>query len=139
MVTTLQLEVAKRLMAKPGDADYGVLTLLVQLDYQPLEWFRIPASCFFPEPDVDSACVVLARRSQPLLNAEQRELFTSVVKRSFSQRRKMMAKLLKADWEADTLASAFAFVQLPLQIRAEALSLEQFVSLTRFLHERRNI
>jgi 16S rRNA (adenine1518-N6/adenine1519-N6)-dimethyltransferase len=139
MVATLQLEVAKRLMAKPGDADYGVLTLLVQLDYQPIEWFRIPASCFFPEPTVDSACVVLVRRAQRLLGLEQRKTFASIVKRGFSQRRKMMAKLLKADWAAVTLESAFAFVALSLQIRAEALSLDQFVSLTRFLHERRNL
>jgi 16S rRNA (adenine1518-N6/adenine1519-N6)-dimethyltransferase len=138
MVVTLQLEVAKRLMAKPGAADYGVLTLLVQLDYQPVEWFRIPAGCFFPEPDVDSACVVLMRRAQALLSFEQRKTFASIVKRSFSQRRKMMAKLLKADWAAATLMDAFAFVPLSLQIRAEALSLNQFVSLTRFLHERRN-
>ena len=67
MVATLQLEVARRLMAKPGDKDYGILTLLVQLDYEPCDWFRIPASCFFPEPDVDSACVVLARRANTAL------------------------------------------------------------------------
>jgi 16S rRNA (adenine1518-N6/adenine1519-N6)-dimethyltransferase len=48
MVATLQLEVAQRLMAKAGDDDYGVLTLLVQLDYEPREWFKIPAGCFFP-------------------------------------------------------------------------------------------
>ena len=67
MVATLQLEVARRLMAGTGDEDYGVLTLLVQLDYEPREWFKIPAGCFFPAPDVDSACVVLIRRAQPLL------------------------------------------------------------------------
>ena len=48
MVCTLQLEVANRLVARPGDKDYGVLTLLVQLDYEPQASFKIPASCFFP-------------------------------------------------------------------------------------------
>jgi len=139
MVATLQIEVAKRLMAKPGSPDYGVLTLLVQLDYEPLDWFKIPASCFFPEPGVDSACVVLARRTTPLLSADQREKFTAIVKRGFSQRRKMMAKLLKADWAADILERAFAGVPLAPQTRAEAVSLEQFVTLTRFLHERRDL
>ena len=95
MVATLQLEVAKRLMAKPGTPDYGVLTLLVQLDYEPQSWFKIPASCFFPEPDVDSACVCLARREQALLAPAARDTFARIVKRSFSQRRKMMLKLLK--------------------------------------------
>lgn len=139
MVATLQLEVAKRLMAKPDDADYGVLSLLVQLDYQPVNWFKIPASCFFPAPEVDSACVELVRRPQPLLSAAQRETFARIVKRGFSQRRKMMAKLLKADWPAATLERAMAELPLVLQTRAEAVSLDQFVSLTRSLHERRNL
>jgi 16S rRNA (adenine1518-N6/adenine1519-N6)-dimethyltransferase len=138
LVATLQLEVAHRLMSKPGDRDYGVLTLLVQLHYKPLDWFKIPASCFFPEPDVDSACVALVRRSEPLLSSERRETFATIVKRSFSQRRKMMAKLLRADWPADTVAQSFAELGLPLQTRGEAVSLDQFISLTNFLHERRN-
>jgi 16S rRNA (adenine1518-N6/adenine1519-N6)-dimethyltransferase len=134
LVATLQLEVAKRLMANAGDADYGVLTLLVQLDYEPVEWFKIPAGCFFPEPDVDSGCVVLVRRAQPLLNSETRPVFSSIVKRSFSQRRKMMAKLLKTDWPASSLERAFAAIGLPLQTRAEAVTLDQFTALTRNLH-----
>lgn len=138
MVATLQLDVAKRLMAKPGDPDYGVLTLLVQLDYEPLDWFKIPAGCFFPEPDVDSACVAMVRRNQNLLSAEQRVSFASIVKRGFSQRRKMMAKLLKEDWAADTLEHALARVPLAPQTRAEAVSLDQFVSLTLLLSERRD-
>ena len=67
LVATLQLEVAQRLMARPDDDDYGVLTLLVQLDFEPRGWFKIPPGCFFPSPDVDSACVYLVRRAQPLL------------------------------------------------------------------------
>ena len=67
MVVTLQLEVARRLMAGAGDDDYGILTLLVQLNYEPRDWFKIPSGCFFPTPDVDSACVVLARRQKPLV------------------------------------------------------------------------
>jgi len=97
MVATLQLEVAQRLMAKAGDEDYGILTLLIQLGYEPREWFKIPASCFFPKPDVDSACVVLVRRAAPLLPENQRETFVKIVKRAFSQRRKMMLKLLRED------------------------------------------
>src|SRR5206468_3972403 len=71
MVATLQVEVARRLVASPRDEDYGVLTLLVQFQYEPEGMFKIPPSCFFPEPDVDSACVKLVPRSQPLLAPEQ--------------------------------------------------------------------
>jgi 16S rRNA (adenine1518-N6/adenine1519-N6)-dimethyltransferase len=130
MVATLQLEVAQRLMAKAGDDDYGVLTLLVQLNYEPREWFKIPAGCFFPAPDVDSACVVLIRRARPLLPENQHAAFVKIVKRAFSQRRKMMLKLLREDWPAEKLTQAFEELNISSQERAEKLGLEQFVALT---------
>ena len=138
MVATLQLEVAKRLMASPGEKDYGVLTLLVQLNYQPQDWFKVPAGCFFPKPEVDSACVCLVRRPQPLLTPEQSKLFARIVKRAFSQRRKMMLKLLREDWSLADLEYAFGQLQLSPSARGESVTLERFVNLTRLLDERRN-
>ena len=133
MVATLQLEVARRLMARAGDKDYGLLTLLVQLDFEPRDWFKVPAGCFFPQPDVDSACVILERRRQPSLPEELRGNYHAIVKRAFSQRRKMMFKLLKADWPETLLMKAFAEASLSPQVRAEAVSVEQFVALTSLL------
>ena len=130
IVATLQLEVAKRLMAQADDDNYGVLTLLVQIDFEPRGSFKIPPECFFPSPDVDSACVCLVRRATPLLPENLRATFVKIVKRGFSQRRKMMLKLLKQDWAADKLAAAFAELKISPQERAEKLSLEQFVQLT---------
>lgn len=133
MTVTLQLEVAQRLMAQADDDDYGVLTLLVQLDYEPRGWFRIPAGCFFPAPNVDSACVNLVRRESPLLPDEHRSVFVKIVKRAFSQRRKMMLKLLKTEWPLEKLQAAFATLNISPQERAEKLSLAQFVNLTEHL------
>ena len=133
IVATVQLEVAKRLMAQADDYNYGVLTLLVQIDFEPRDWFKIPPECFFPSPDVDSACVCLVRRATPLLPENLRPAFVKIVKRGFSQRRKMMLKLLKQDWAADKLAAAFAELKISPQERAEKLSLEQFVELTKLL------
>ena len=133
IVATLQLEVALRLMAPPDDDHYGILSLLVQLDFEPRGWFKIPPGCFFPEPDVDSACVCLIRRAAPLLAEEQRELFYRLVKKSFSQRRKMMLKLLKQEWPKEKLEVAFAELKISQQERAEKLSLEHFVALTEML------
>jgi len=130
IVATLQIEVAKRLMAQPGNADYGLLTLLVQLDYQPQGWFKIGASCFFPAPDVDSACICLLQRARPLLSPERKETYIRIVKRSFSQRRKRMFKLLKEDWPLRLLQEAFESERLSPQARAEEVSVERFVSLT---------
>ena len=134
MVATLQLEVAQRLVAATDDDDYGVLGLLVRLQFQPLECFKIPAACFFPVPNVDSACVSLARHPEPLLPAGSRAVFVKIVKRGFSQRRKMMFNLLKQDWPKESLARAFVEIGISPQIRAEKVSLEQFVQLTQILH-----
>jgi 16S rRNA (adenine1518-N6/adenine1519-N6)-dimethyltransferase len=133
MIVTLQLEVATRLMAEPGQKDYGVFTLLVHVEYKPDRFFKIPASCFFPEPDVDSACISLERRVPPFLAPRQKSVFARIVKRSFSQRRKMMLKLLKEDWPANKLERVFEQLRLPIQSRAENASLEQYVALTQEL------
>ena len=133
IVATLQLEVAQRLMAATDDDHYGILTLLVQLDFEPRGWFRIPPGCFFPTPEVDSACVCLVRRAVPLLPEAQRGLFRRLVKKSFSQRRKMMLKLLKQEWPKEKLAAAFAELGISPLERAEKLSLAQFVALVKIL------
>jgi 16S rRNA (adenine1518-N6/adenine1519-N6)-dimethyltransferase len=133
LVATLQIEVAQRIMAPPGDPNYGVLSLLLQLNFAPRSSFKIPASCFFPQPDVDSACVCLRRREDRPLRAAGEELFFRIVKRSFSQRRKMMFKLLRVDWPETRLAKAFEQAAIPAGARAETVSREQFVRLTELL------
>jgi 16S rRNA (adenine1518-N6/adenine1519-N6)-dimethyltransferase len=82
---------------------------------------------------VDSACLTLVRRPQPLLTPAQTKVFVRIVKQAFSQRRKMMAKLLRADWPEEKLAAAMNELGLPPQIRAEAVTLAQFVRLTQLL------
>ena len=134
LVVTLQMEVAQRIVAPPDSAGYGLLSLLLQLRYLPSGLFKIPAACFFPAPDVDSACICLLRRPQSLLDIQEAALFKQIVKRAFSQRRKMMFKLLKEDWTGEKLEITFKKFAIPPQIRAEAVSLEQFIQITRELH-----
>jgi len=133
MVVTLQFEVAQRLTASPDSEHYGLLTLLVGLAYAPGPRFKIPGGCFFPSPDVMSACVTLVRRPVPLLPAEQTRAFARLVKLALSQRRKKMIKLLKAAWPLPQLEAAFAELGLDPLVRGEKLSLEQFVRLTQIL------
>ena len=129
IVTTVQIEVAHRIMTQPASADYGIMTLLMQLHYTPAGWFKIPAGCFHPPPEVDSACITLLCRPEPLLTPTQTEVFERIVKCAFSQRRKMMLKLLKGVWPEPRLASAMNEVHLPPNVRAEAVSLQQFADL----------
>jgi len=130
IVVTLQHEVAERVVAEPDCRDYGVLSLLVQLRYEPRGGFRLPASCFWPQPDVDSACVRLDRRAGPLL-ADPREIncFERLVRRAFSQRRKMIPKLLRQDWPAERLEEAMVAAVVDPKSRAEHVSLKQYVTM----------
>lgn len=136
IVTTLQKEVALRLRARADDPNYGLLSLLVQLRYQPLGTFKVPASCFFPEPDVDSACVTLERRTEPLLPPSLEPMYEKIVRQSFSQRRKIMFKLLRNLAAEPELSAAFSQAEIPVQARAETVSLEQFIQLSKALSQK---
>ena len=113
------------------------MSLLMQVCYAPRGIFKIPSSCFFPEPEVDSACIVLEKRPEPLVARERQAAFVRLVKCAFSQRRKMMMKLLKQFWPAERLTAAFAELGLDVKIRAERVSLDQFSKLLALLDQPR--
>ena len=135
LVITLQHEVARRICAKPGTKEYGRLTLLVQYNYVPDSMFKISPHCFFPEPRVDSACLTLNRRDKPLLPNTLLNTYTAIVKRAFSQRRKMMRKNLRGSWPDEQINEAMTAVELDEKIRAERVTLDQYARLTELLNE----
>ena len=135
LVVTVQWEVGQRLAAQHATREYSKLTLLVGCRYEVKEMFKISPHCFFPEPRVDSACITLDRRPEPLYPDALHKPFTTVVKRAFSQRRKMMRKNLKGGWPDEKLDAAMSAVGLDSKIRAEKVTLEQFVALTLKLHD----
>ncbi|MGZ5504307.1 MAG: 16S rRNA (adenine(1518)-N(6)/adenine(1519)-N(6))-dimethyltransferase RsmA [Chthoniobacterales bacterium] len=124
----LQKEMARRLSAQPRTSDYGALTLIMQLHYR-VEYLRtIPASVFLPRPEVESAFVKLEPREANELPACDAEHFVDLVRKGFSQRRKQLGKLLRADI-ADWSTAAAAIGCDP-RARAEELSLPQWTALT---------
>jgi 16S rRNA (adenine1518-N6/adenine1519-N6)-dimethyltransferase len=133
MVITLQYEVALRVRASAGNPHYGLLGLLMQLNYEPKGFYRLPAGSFFPRPEVDSACIVLRLRPNPPLDAIQEKAYRGLIKTGFSQRRKMMLKLLKGRWPEARLLEAFEKLKLSPQIRAEQVSRATFIELARLL------
>jgi 16S rRNA (adenine1518-N6/adenine1519-N6)-dimethyltransferase len=133
MIVTLQLEVVRRMLARPGSREYGVLALLIGLHYAAGEWFTIPRGSFYPEPNVDSGCIELLRRETQLLPPELCPVFKKIVKRVFGERRKKMMKLLNRDWPEAAVAEAFDALGLDEKIRAERVTLEQFTELTQRL------
>lgn len=128
-VFMLQKEVCDRLAAKCGDDSFGALSLLVQQHWQ-VEVLRvIPPSAFKPRPRVDSAVIRLTPRPAGSLPVFDRMLFDRLVRSGFSQRRKQMKKLLPpapGGWEA-----LVAALGKQATLRAEELSLEEWVALTR--------
>ena len=126
MVVTLQLEVIQRLRACCGSDEYGALTALVGLHYKPERWFKAPRGCFFPEPDVDSACLALRRRPDEALGNESQERYRDIVKLAFGQRRKTALKTLGAKWPMERLIAEFERLGIDQKARPERIEIETF-------------
>jgi 16S rRNA (adenine1518-N6/adenine1519-N6)-dimethyltransferase len=123
----LQKEMAMRLSASPCTHDYGALTLRVQLHHRVKYLRSVPATVFFPRPEVDSAIVRLVPRDPLELPDYDHELLLELIRIGFSQRRKQLGKLLREyarDWEP--LARR---VNFDANARAEELSLLQWIAL----------
>ena len=127
----LQDEMARRLSAKPRTADYGALTLRLQLHHH-VEYLRkIPRTVFVPQPEVASAIVRFTPRDQSRIEIFDYKFFRKIVRHGFSQRRKQLRNLLAADvgnWE-DTARK----IRAPLTARAEELSREQWIELANLI------
>lgn len=138
LVLMLQNEVADRLAAKAGDPDYGVLSVMIQYAAEVRKAFKVSANCFRPRPDVGSAVVVLRPRpEEALLSRDEESHFTTVVKAAFAHRRKTLINSLRDEgYEAPTATKAIASMQLSSTVRAETLTLEQFLTLTSRLAHR---
>jgi 16S rRNA (adenine1518-N6/adenine1519-N6)-dimethyltransferase len=133
LTVTLQAEVVERIRARHGTAAFGTLTLLLARAYRPVASFRIPATCFFPVPDVISGCVRLERRHRPLAGAEDLPAYRQIVRLAFAQRRKRLQKTLRGSWPEERLAKAWAQLGLHADVRAEAVPPEDFARLAGLL------
>lgn len=136
-VLMLQKEFIDRIIAKPRTKEYGVLSLRMQSEWVSKPVKTIPPEAFFPRPLIDSTVMVCELREDDLPVYDAR-LFDEIVRRGFSQRRKQIKKQLPdtADWER-----AAAEINVPITARAEEISLEQWVELTRIYddHPLKNI
>lgn len=140
-VVVVQQEVARRLAAAPGCADYGRLSLLAQYGWEVSKLFDVPRSAFFPQPDVDSACIRLLARGRPAVAVSDEAAFFGIVKAAFGQRRKTLVNCLNGlnAWTGRSdIEAALRRLELPLTIRGEALSISQFAALTQLLSGQRD-
>lgn len=131
-VLLIQKEVAERLAAKPGDM--SILAVSAQLFADVTVGDVVPAAMFTPPPKVDSQVVILKTRSQPFLTDVDEKDFFRVVKAGFSAKRKQLRSSLSGGL-AISKQDAEVLLQkagISPDLRAEALSLDQWVDLTRY-------
>ena len=129
----IQREVARRLCARPGTADYGALTVFVQWHAEPELLFDVPPHCFVPAPKVTSTVVRLRVRKSPPVAVQDEKLLFTVVRAAFNQRRKTLVNALSAGvpgCDKERAAAAVAACGLDARVRGETLSLAQFAALS---------
>ena len=138
----VQKEVADRMQEGPGSKEYGALSLAVQYYAKPEIVVNVPPSCFMPQPKVGSAVIRLTRHSEPPVTVKSEKLLFQVIRASFNQRRKTLANGL-ANYGAfglpkEELQACIEELGVPVNIRGEALSLEQFAQLSNIIYDHRS-
>ncbi|HEY0743206.1 MAG TPA: 16S rRNA (adenine(1518)-N(6)/adenine(1519)-N(6))-dimethyltransferase RsmA [Chryseosolibacter sp.] len=131
VVCMLQKEVADRIAEEHGTKTYGILSVLLQAYYDIEYLFKVAPGAFTPPPKVMSAVIRLKRNQRTKLGVDE-TLFVQVVKQGFNTRRKTLRNALK------NLNLAADVAALPvMDKRAEQLSVDDFISLTRLIEESR--
>jgi 16S rRNA (adenine1518-N6/adenine1519-N6)-dimethyltransferase len=126
VVCMVQKEVAERICSDPGSRVYGILSVLLGAWYDIRYLFTVSERVFSPPPKVKSAVIRLVRNKRDNLACDEK-LFINVVKCCFNQRRKMIRNPIKMLVRADTGSMPY------LEMRAEQLSVNQFIELTEWV------
>jgi len=137
MTIMIQKEVAERMAAAPGSADYGALSLAVQYYTDPYLAANVPPNCFMPRPNVASAVIRLKRHAQAPVQVKDEKLMFKLIRASFNQRRKTLQNGLsnssELSYTKEQILTAIEACGLPATVRGETLSLEKFAELANTL------
>ncbi|MBI2495570.1 MAG: ribosomal RNA small subunit methyltransferase A [Candidatus Omnitrophica bacterium] len=150
VVLVVQEELAQRLLAAPGTKAYGRLSVMAQYAWDVSPRLFIPRNAFFPQPEVDSRCLLLRGRRRAPVAVASEPVFFEVVKAAFSHRRKTLVNCLTKGCVSAAMGGSGRAVRLgrsqvesllrglglPLSVRGEALSLAQFAALANALTPR---
>ena len=131
LTVLIQKEVAQRICAAPGTADYGAFTLLMQYYTQPELLFTVPNTCFLPAPKVTSAVIHCKTRTAPPVQVRSEAAFWRTVRAGFALRRKTLVNSLQTGFPLpkDRLAAIVSACGLPENVRGERLSLADYAAL----------
>ena len=134
LTVMIQKEVAERICAKAGSAEYGSFTVFSNYYTQPEMLFDVSPDCFYPRPKVTSTVIRLKTRAAKGLSAEREKTFFKVVRAAFGQRRKTLVNALHAvfgnAYSKEEIASIVSNCGYDTRIRGERLNIEEFMSLS---------
>ena len=128
----VQKEVAQRIAAKPGSADYSAFTVFCQYYAEPELLFDVPAGCFLPQPKVTSAVIQLNCRKELPWDIADKEVFFRTVRASFAMRRKKLSNGLASGFPElgkNGAAEVIAAAGFDANVRGETLGIPEFARL----------
>ena len=134
----VQNEVAGRLTAEPGRADYGAITAVLGYYGTVRRLFKVSAGSFVPAPKVDSAVIRIDLYREPKFKPKSEKLFKSLIKAAFEMRRKTLQNAISAKlqgYSKEEIKDAIISLGYPETVRGERLSTEDFVNLSDRLYE----
>ena len=132
----VQNEVAQRLTAKAGSADYGAITAVLGYYGKARRLFKVSAGCFIPAPKVDSAVVRIDLYKDPPYKPKNEKLFRDLIKAAFEMRRKTLVNAISAKLphiNKQKLIESIVFLGFKENVRGEVLTTEAFVELSNLL------
>ena len=136
----VQKEVALRIAAKPGTADYSAFTVFCQYYAEPELLFDVPAHCFLPQPKVTSAVITLRTRKEKPWDIADEEIFFRLVRASFAMRRKKLSNGLASGFPELGKTGAAEVIEaagFDVNVRGETLSIPEFARIANEIAKRR--
>ncbi|MBQ7693143.1 MAG: ribosomal RNA small subunit methyltransferase A [Oscillospiraceae bacterium] len=140
----IQREVARRICAGPGSADYGAFGIFVQWHMETELLFDVPPSCFVPQPKVTSSVIRLTRREKPpaaVSGEEAEEMMFRLVRAAFNQRRKTLVNAAASQipgLDKERTERALTALGYDVRVRGEVLGVSDFVRLAEELRGTQN-
>ena len=137
----VQKEVAQRIAAKPGSADYSAFTVFCQYYAEPELLFDVPAHCFLPQPKVTSAVISLRVRKARNWDILDQDIFFRMVRASFAMRRKKLSNGLASGFPELGKTGAAEVIEaagFDANVRGETLSIPEFARIANEIAKRKN-
>ena len=135
----VQKEVAQRIAARPGSADYSAFTVFCQYYAEPELLFDVPAGCFLPQPKVTSAVIQLRCRKSLPWDITDKDIFFRTVRASFAMRRKKLSNGLASGFPELGKTGAAEVIEaagFDANVRGETLGIPEFARLANEIKKR---